>query len=92
MDENPIRLQYSFKARNLPTKATPLVLIHDAGGTIYSYLRLGSLQRDVWAIHDPYFETMKPWDGGFEQMAEHYAQLMESAGIRGPILLGGTCK
>lgn len=91
MDENPLRLQYRPKTGRF-TRATPLVLIHDAGGTTYSYLRLGSLNRDVWAIQDPYFETAKPWNGGFEEMAERYVQLIESAGIRGPILLGGAWK
>ncbi|KAM6516605.1 hypothetical protein FALCPG4_014786 [Fusarium falciforme] len=88
MDENPLRLQFRPRAARFPS-AAPLVLIHDAGGTVYSYLRLGDLKRDVWAISDPYFEAVKPWDGGFDGMAEHYQQLIESAGIRGPILLGG---
>ncbi|GAB0138687.1 hypothetical protein EsDP_00006913 [Epichloe bromicola] len=88
MDDNPLRLQFRPRAARFPS-AAPLVLIHDAGGTIYSYLRLGDLKRDVWAIADPYFESAKPWEGGFGEMAEHYRQLIESAGIRGPILLGG---
>nr|ATQ39430.1 esterase-like protein [Beauveria felina] len=88
MDDNPLHIQFRPRAARFPS-AAPLVLIHDAGGTIYSYLRLGDLKRDVWAISDPYFEAVKPWDGGFDEMAEHYQQLIENAGIRGPILLGG---
>ncbi|KAH6613208.1 Alpha/Beta hydrolase protein [Boeremia exigua] len=86
-EDNPLRIQTgslcSFQ------RPTPLVLIHDSSGTTFSYFRLGSLNRDVWAIHDPHFDEGTPWKGGFGEIAEHYIKLIETAGIRGSILLGG---
>jgi hypothetical protein len=89
-EDNPLQLQTC--PRGKLKQPTPLVLVHDSGGTTFSYFRLGSLDRDVWAIHDPHFDTAEPWKGGFDEIAEHYIRLIERAGIRGSILLGGKCK
>lgn len=70
-------------------RPTPLILIHDGGGTTFGYFSLGSLHRDVWAIHNPHFFTAEPWEGGMEEMARYYIGLIESAGIEGSVLLGG---
>lgn len=87
MDENPTQIQSA--PLNKPSK-TPLVLIHDGGGTVFSYHLLGSLDRDVWAIHNPHFESGEPWAGGMDEMAQHYIQLLKDARISGGIFLGGT--
>ncbi|POR34498.1 Uncharacterized protein TPAR_05300 [Tolypocladium paradoxum] len=85
---NPTKVQLvpPYKRANPPT---PLVLIHDGGGTIFSYFILGSLNRDVWAIHNPKYFDAEPWKGGMDEMARHYINLIVKAGISGTILLGG---
>ncbi|KAH7142600.1 Alpha/Beta hydrolase protein [Dactylonectria estremocensis] len=87
MDKNPLRVQ-SAPAGKSP-KPTPLVLIHDGGGTTFGYFSLGKLHRDVWAIHNPRFFTAAPWEGGMDEMARHYIALIETIDLSGPILLGG---
>jgi hypothetical protein len=67
----------------------PLVLLHDGGGTTFGYWMLDSLNRDVWAVHNPRFWTGQPWDGGVNEMARHYITLLRNEGIHGAILLGG---
>ncbi len=86
---NPIQVQFvpPYKQANPPT---PIVLIHDGGGTIFSYFILGSLNRDVWAIYNPKFFDGEAWEGGMDEMARHYIDLIVDAGISGTILLGGT--
>ncbi|KHN99804.1 Esterase-like protein [Metarhizium album ARSEF 1941] len=84
---NPTQVQFvpPGKAHNPPL---PLVLIHDGGGTTFSYFVLGSLGRDVWAVHNPnYFEGL-PWEGGMDEMAEKYAHLIAGE-LSGPVMLGG---
>ncbi|KAH7042807.1 esterase-like protein [Macrophomina phaseolina] len=86
-DKNPTQIQ--FAPRSQRPLATPLVLVHDGGGTTFGYFSLGNLHRDVWAIHNPHFFTAEPWEGGMDEMARHYIGLIENAGISGPIFLGG---
>lgn len=87
MDENPTQVQWAPDGQ-YPHK-TPLVLIHDGGGTTFSYHLIGSLDRDVYAIHNPHFHTAEPWAGGMDEMARHYIQLLKNARISGNIYLGG---
>jgi hypothetical protein len=84
---NPTQIQFvpPGKAGDAPL---PLVLVHDGGGTTFSYLLLSTLARDVWAIHNPKFFDGLPWDGGLDEMAKHYLDLM-AAELSGPIMLGG---
>lgn len=85
---NPTQVQFTppHKRVNPPP---PLVLIHDGGGTTFSYFILGDLHREVWAIHDPRHWNSTPWEGGIDEMAHHYIDLMQAEGISGTILLGG---
>ncbi|KAG9240675.1 putative polyketide synthase PksR [Calycina marina] len=81
MEYNPICIESSpseDSSSATPSSATPLVLIHDGGGTIFPYIRLGSLNCDVWLC-----------EGGLDAMAGIYVDLIKNAGIRGPVLLGG---
>ncbi|KAL2864982.1 Alpha/Beta hydrolase protein [Aspergillus lucknowensis] len=87
-EKNPHQVQYVSDHGGQSSHA-PLVLIHDGGGTIFSYCLLGDLHRDVWAIHNPKYFTAEPWEGGVDEMARHYIELMKNAGIKGKILLGG---
>lgn len=69
---------------------TPLVLIHDGGGTTYSYHCLGALGRAVYGIYNPHYGTDRVWAGGIREMAAHYAGLVKAAVPRGgPVILGG---
>ncbi|KAK2823861.1 hypothetical protein FQN49_007545 [Arthroderma sp. PD_2] len=69
--------------------ATPLVLIHDGGGTSVNYYYLYPLDRAVYAIQNPNFYSGEDWEGGMLEMGETYAQMIRSHIPPGPILLGG---
>ncbi|KAK3328122.1 Alpha/Beta hydrolase protein [Cercophora scortea] len=89
-ERNPIQqVQFAPHARNRRARAAPLVLIHDGGGTTFAYFMLETLRRNVWAIHSPHYSTGKAWDGGMDEMAQHYIGLIKRAGIAGSIILGG---
>lgn len=89
-DENPGLI---YEAEDGPDPLhcsyTPLVLIHDGGGTCFSYYCLNPIGRIVYEIHNPHFYSAKPWPGGIPEMARHYVGLMRKAVPRGRILLGG---
>lgn len=85
---NPIQIQFAPSDTGKPG-LVPLILIHDSGGTTFNYFALGDLERDVWAIHDPNYWEATGWEGGVDDMASHYIGLVEAAGIRGPVVLGG---
>ncbi|KAK5660171.1 hypothetical protein OQA88_13640 [Cercophora sp. LCS_1] len=70
-------------------KIAPLVLIHDGGGTTFSYYCLGNLKRDVYGISNPYYSTNKVWRGGIPEMARTYVRYIKSVIPRGEIILGG---
>ncbi|KAF9697502.1 hypothetical protein EKO04_003960 [Ascochyta lentis] len=84
---NPVKIQDA-----LPTHARspPVFLIHDAGGTVFSYFTLGRLGPRVYGIYDPQFEQLG--NGGWQsilEMAEAYIRLMRKVVVRGSIILGG---
>ncbi|KAL7947432.1 alpha/beta-hydrolase [Trichoderma barbatum] len=85
---NPSKVQITpaYKRANPPP---PLVLIHDGGGTTFGYFMLGSLYREVWAIHNPHYFDGGAFEGGMDEMARLYIQCMKNTGIKGNILLGG---
>lgn len=85
---NPNQVQFVPPTKSL-NPPLPLVLIHDGGGTTFSYFLLGSLDRDVWAIHNPKFFEGEAWEGGMDEMAAKYIDLLVDEGITGPIMLGG---
>lgn len=88
---NPTKVQITpaYKRANPPP---PLVLIHDGGGTTFGYFMLGSLYREVWAIHNPHFFDGGAFEGGMDEMAHLYIKYMNDTGIKGNILLGGMCR
>ncbi len=87
-DSNPNLIQDGLRppARH---DATPLVLIHDGGGTIFSYYLLDDLGRRLWGIANPRFKTGVPWAGGLHEMATIYAGLVARAVPSGGVILGG---
>jgi hypothetical protein len=86
MEKNPSLVQAapSFRQGN-----APLVLIHDGGGTTFGYHCLPSLQRTVYAIHNPHFYSGRPWPGGIPAMARIYIELIRSNIPAGEFILGG---
>lgn len=82
---NPFHIQ---KAPGAVSRA-PLVLIHDGGGTIFSYLKLASLGRSVYGIYNSRPAPYGKWEGGLRQMAEEYYALVKSVIPNGPVILGG---
>ncbi|POS72138.1 Amt4 [Diaporthe helianthi] len=90
-DENP-GLIYEAEDGPDPLRYShiPLVLIHDGGGTCFSYYCLNPIGRIVYEIHNPHFYSAKPWPGGIPEMARHYVGLIRNSAVpRGRILLGG---
>ncbi|RDL32392.1 Polyketide synthase-like protein [Venustampulla echinocandica] len=71
------------------TIRTPLVLIHDGSGLIFSYFWLGPLGRAVYGIYNPNFESGGNWEGGLRQMAQAYVPLIKSVVPSGKVLIGG---
>lgn len=88
---NPIQIQFAplNEGEKCKPRLPPLILIHDSSGTTFNYFALGDLDRDVWAIHDPNYWEASAWEGGLDEMASHYVQLIEAVGISGPVVLGG---
>lgn len=69
---------------------TPLVLLHDGGGTLFNYFLLGRLGRPVYGIANQHFDTGEPWVNGLHGMAKEYTSFIEETIAEGEILLGGT--
>jgi thioesterase domain-containing protein len=87
---NPNLVQEIPRAlQDIQPPLTPIVLIHDGGGTIYSYFCLGWLNRTVYGIHNPHYGTDKVWEGGIPQMARHYVKLIKEVHPEGDLILGG---
>lgn len=80
-------IPYPLQVPNLPSDRTPLILIHDGSGLTTYYDRLTSLDRAVWTINNPHFETADPWDS-ISKMAGYYADCVRH--LEQPsIILGG---
>ncbi|KAL2268503.1 hypothetical protein VTJ83DRAFT_3349 [Remersonia thermophila] len=74
-------------------KVTPLLLIHDGGGTTFSYYCLGDLGRLVYGIANPRYHSGVAWEGGIPEMARHYIDMLKmglprSGGTK-KVILGG---
>lgn len=54
---NPTRIQECPVLPAAARRPAPLVLIHDGGGTTFSYHCLGPLGRSLYGIHSPYFNA-----------------------------------
>ncbi|PNS18125.1 hypothetical protein CAC42_3570 [Sphaceloma murrayae] len=67
---------------------TPLFLIHDGGGTIFSYHLLGDFDRQVFGISNPCFEHGN-FDGGVHELALLYAGFIKSKVTESEVLIGG---
>ncbi|KAF4553570.1 Thioesterase domain-containing protein [Elsinoe fawcettii] len=68
---------------------TPLFLIHDGGGTIFSYYMLEELDRPLYGISNPHFDTGEPFSGGMAEIADLYISYIREKYYSGEILIGG---
>ncbi|KAK2754878.1 putative secondary metabolism biosynthetic enzyme [Arachnomyces sp. PD_36] len=79
-DTNPTLIQpptLPFPPNTL-TSRTPLILIHDGGGTTFDYFFLGNIHRSTYGIHNPNFLSGVPWDGGIPQLAGLYIEFIRA--------------
>ncbi|XXH01951.1 hypothetical protein Hte_008314 [Hypoxylon texense] len=68
----------------------PLILVHDGGGTAFSYHLLDRINRPLWGIENAKLHDGGWWDGGVPAMAAHYIELIGKIMPEGgDILLGG---
>ncbi|KAF4967462.1 hypothetical protein FSARC_4985 [Fusarium sarcochroum] len=76
MDSNPETIQ---PADWRTGQNIPVFLIHDGGGTTFSYHCLEPLDRPVYGIHNPKFESGEPFDGELSDMARLYCGFIKDA-------------
>ncbi|RAK95493.1 thioesterase domain-containing protein [Aspergillus ibericus CBS 121593] len=86
MDQNPCQIQVGPET-DVPS--TPLILFHDAGGTVFPYFCLGDLRRPVYAIGNTHFDRGGKWSHGIREMGVVYAHLLRSVIGSGNVILGG---
>lgn len=88
--ENPSLIDEGPTRADLGKPLAPLILIHDGGGTTFSYHCLDPLNRPVYGIHNPHLHQGGWWDGGIPAIASHYIDLLAKVLPNGgDILLGG---
>ncbi|RBA09688.1 hypothetical protein FPRO05_05624 [Fusarium proliferatum] len=76
METNPEIIQ---PAVSQDGQAVAVFLIHDGGGTTFSYHCLAPLDRPVYGIYNPNFSSGEPFDGGLCDMARFYVDLIVEA-------------
>ncbi|RDH20274.1 alpha/beta-hydrolase [Aspergillus niger ATCC 13496] len=86
MEENPCQIQSGLGTNDL---STPLILFHDAGGTVFPYFCLGDLHRPLYGISNSHFDQGGKWDHGIRQMGVVYSHLLRSVIKSGDVILGG---
>ena len=85
MDGNLCQIQSGPKTGD----SIPLILFHDAGGTIFQYLLLEDLQRPVYGMANSRFDSGGNWDHGIREMGVVYAHKIRSVINSGKVILGG---
>lgn len=68
---------------------TPLFLLHDAGGTVFNYYKLGNVGRPIYTIYNPWFKSETRWDRGSMRFVTEYIKLIQSVVSSGEILVRG---
>ncbi|KAI1777287.1 putative polyketide synthase [Hypoxylon cercidicola] len=90
LDQQPeiVQAAPSSQVTGHDNREPALFLIHDGSGVCTHYHRLRSLNRPVYALHDPKF--LDPFDDwtSLGEMADEYARQVAST-TAGPYLLGG---
>ncbi|KAF2676479.1 hypothetical protein K458DRAFT_351727 [Lentithecium fluviatile CBS 122367] len=82
-NDNPALIQKGDGTR------TPLFLLHDAGGTVFSYYKLEAIGRPIYAIHNPWLKHEERWDGGAIKFVHEYIKMIKKIVSTGEILVGG---
>ncbi|KAI0123786.1 Alpha/Beta hydrolase protein [Xylariales sp. AK1849] len=74
----------------LSAQQVPLILVHDGGGTTFSYHCLDPTNRPLYGIQNAHLDDGGWWDGGIPEMARHYIGLISKVlPAGGDIILGG---
>jgi hypothetical protein len=81
--KNPLLIQRGDASR------TPLFLLHDAGGTVSNYYKLGNIGRPIYTIYNPWTKSQNRWNGGSMKLVTEYIKLIQSIVSSGDILVGG---
>ncbi|CAI6340683.1 unnamed protein product [Periconia digitata] len=77
MESNPEVIQDGTTADGRTnTLAIPAFLIHDGGGTTFSYHCLEPLGRLIYGIFNPYFRSGERFEGGILRMSQLYAEMI----------------
>jgi thioesterase domain-containing protein/acyl carrier protein len=72
---------------------TPLFLVHQVGGNVYSYRALTKelpAAQPIYALRSPGLEPGEETLGSVEEMAERYLELVRETQPRGPYRIGGA--
>lgn len=87
---NPALIYQGPSEAILSKPRAPLILIHDGGGTSFSYHLLDPIDRPLWGIENARLHDGGWWEGGISEMAAHYIGLLGKILPQGgDILLGG---
>ncbi|KAI0836019.1 alpha/beta-hydrolase [Hypoxylon sp. FL0890] len=87
---NPALIYQGPSEAILSKPRAPLILVHDGGGTTFSYHLLDPIDRPLWGIENARLHDGGWWEGGISQMATHYIGLLGKIMPQGgDILLGG---
>ncbi|OTA75928.1 hypothetical protein M434DRAFT_266372 [Hypoxylon sp. CO27-5] len=87
---NPALIYQGPSEAILSKPRAPLILIHDGGGTSFSYHLLDPIDRPLWGIENAKLHDGGWWEGGIPEMAAHYIGLLAKIMPQGgDILLGG---
>ncbi|KAI1305066.1 Alpha/Beta hydrolase protein [Xylaria venustula] len=90
MLENPSLIYEGPATPWLDKQPTPLILLHDGGGTTFSYHCLYPIGRTLYGIQNARLDEGGYWESGISGMASHYIELIEKTLPNGgDILLGG---
>ncbi|GAP85057.1 putative polyketide synthase [Rosellinia necatrix] len=90
MLDNPALIYEGPVTPWLDTQPAPLILLHDGGGTTFSYHCLYPIGRTVYGIQNTRLDEGGYWETGVPGMASHYIGLIEKILPNGgEILLGG---
>ncbi|KAI0876226.1 Alpha/Beta hydrolase protein [Hypoxylon argillaceum] len=90
MLENPALIYEGPDTPWLDKQPAPLILLHDGGGTTFSYHCLYPIGRTVYGIQNSRLDEGGYWESGISGMARHYIELIEKVLPEGgDILLGG---
>ncbi|KAK8088402.1 hypothetical protein PG997_003363 [Apiospora hydei] len=89
--ENPALISEAPEPTSYVRPRAPLVLMHDGGGTTFSYHLLDPpANRALYGIANAHFDDGGWWHGGLPEMAAHYIGLLsEALPEGGDVVLGG---